>query len=86
MNTKKMANRRVATKVASTSGSKHMSFDSPASQGASKGSGMMAGAGELPAIGPGAAARRVSPVNTENPTAQAASNARPAGMKTYNKE
>jgi hypothetical protein len=64
---------------------KYMSHNSPASKGASKGSGP-SGAGEMPAIGPGMAARRTRPMNRENPTGDAASSARPKGMKTYNQE
>lgn len=64
---------------------KYMSHGSPASKGASKGAGP-SGAGELPAVGPGMAAKRVMPSNRENPTGMAASSARPKGMKTFNQE
>jgi len=82
-----MNSRRAANRARSSKGAKHMSYDSPASLGASKGGGSHEGAGEMPAIGPGAAASRyagnspgMSPM-TPTPPGTA-----PKGMKTYAEE
>ena len=65
----------------------HYSSASPASMGASKGPGPLPGAGELPAHGPGAAARRYAQRDaSETPMAEAPTGAAPKGMSTYNQE
>jgi hypothetical protein len=67
-------------------GDSHYSHGSPASVGSSKGPGPM-GAGELPAKGPGAAARSYAQRDPgETPMAPAASSATPRGMTTYRNE
>ena len=61
---------------------RHMSWGSPASLGATKGSGPMPGAGELPPRGPGAAASRYA---TRDPgeTPMAKTPSAPSGISTY---
>lgn len=69
--------------------SKHVSHGSPASIGASKGPGPVAGAGELHSPGsmPGPAARRVKSVTpAETPNAPTPPGTPPRGMKTYSEE
>ena len=84
---KKVAMREPAHNEKGYSGSSksHMSWDSPASKGASMGSGPMPGAGELPPKGPGTAARRITGTK-EMPMGSAASSSTPRGMKIYNQE
>jgi len=79
MNSRRAANRR-------SSMSKHTSYDSPASLGASKGRGPE-GAGEMPAIGPGkAASRYMGRDSGTTPMSPTPPGTPPKGMKTYREE
>jgi hypothetical protein len=98
MNSKRMRNRAMGRKIAHRepehhekgyrgSMSSHRSHESPASMGASKGSGPVPGAGELnmPFNGPGVAARRYAGA-MEMPNAPTPSGSAPKGMSVYREE
>lgn len=83
-----MNSRRAANRARSSKGnSRHMSYDSPASLGASKGGGSHEGAGEMPAIGPGKAASRYMGRDAgTTPMTPTPPGTAPKGMKTYAEE
>lgn len=65
----------------------HQSYGSPASIGASKGSGPVAGTDQLPGQGPGSAAKSYAQRDpSESPVSATPPGTPPRGMSTYSEE
>jgi hypothetical protein len=64
----------------------HMMHNSPASTGVRVGPGPIAGTDQMPAKGPGPAARSKRPAMTEDNTNVTPSGAAPKGMSVYDQE